>query len=277
MDERQQLEAAVARVRRRARIACGARVLSAAAFAAALGFALAGPTGLAAGLLGLVLLRGPGLSLLVRRLDAALGAAGAFECAWDHRDGESPMLVAQRRRALALIKAEAARVAAPSPHFAWLLPPLLWVWPALTPRAEPPPTPTPPPGAAAAQPKGEGATTDPEPGAEPRKAGAAAKAHEDSPDAGAAAEAGAAGGGAAGAKAKVGGVGTTAGARSGGGAGAHKVVVGGGAGSVVVPRARPTALPVTKPEATLDPSDPARPYPRRYRALIHDWFGRAGD
>jgi len=232
----------------------------------------------------------PGPRDAARRLDEAAELDGQVECAWDHLGRDTPMVLAQRRRALKALadRADLRVVRPPSPAWSLLL--LSWAWPLLsTPgevsdRSEPDHS-----IEALAAARGAGGTDRADAHAlrGAADAGTRAVAHRMAPDAGATGDGGR-GSGAPTTAGRRGGVGARAGERAGGAAGRAATDVRAGAGpELVVPRAagvgvaspgtapRPQAGPGPIGRAPLDDvADPARPYPRRYHEVVSAWFGR---
>ena len=81
------------------------------------------------------LLRAPGPAALAARADQIGGLNDALACAWDHRTGAAPILVAQRRAALRAGQGVPRTELLPRPSVLWGLGPLLWAWPLLSPPA----------------------------------------------------------------------------------------------------------------------------------------------
>ena len=304
-DARRQLAIAVGRARAQVTRRRQLRVVAGAAGASAVAVGLGAPPWIAAvvpiAAVATWLWRPHPLEM-VRRIDVALSSADEIACAWDHRDGSTPLELLQRRRAASRLVRGVPDVARrPSP--VWAVGPLLWLWPVLT----VPPSVS-PAGAEAVDressevqggPRARGMDADD--GARPSSpertesdetsASAEARAPDksdepSSPDADEERPANRDG-----VSAEQAGIGGKAGDRKADGPRRRDVEVGEGLGAeieiarsagVETPSgdarlAAPTAVtaPPPIPQRAADQvADPARPYPTRYQALITAWFDR---
>lgn len=220
------------------------------------------------------------------RLDATLEEPGAVRTAWDHREAIHPMARAQRRRVDAQLTVDHIRHASPAPHWAWTLCLGAFAWPLLaTSPATDPRVPTVPSVAAAdtlpapATPGTKTPGTSAAPTTQAPRANGGANPPATPPDA-----TPRSGGGGGGATAEVAGVGASVGDRLAVPATAVEVGISpktaagiwlSGASGVRLPDP-PVRVALAPPAGRPDDdiTDPARPYPRRYHALIARWFSR---
>lgn len=243
----------------------------------------------------------PSADAAAARLDAEARLDGALVCAWDHRLQTAPVVVAQRRRAVAALAGSEPAVRAwrtPSPL--WALALGLWAWPLAERSPAPEPgdgpmaqTEAPPttPGSALGAPTAPTTAMAPPTAPESHAAGLAPPAAV--PDAGPiAAEDGGIQAGTRTGAGEGDGVGTRAGDQNGGGGAPVTVAsnaaepgealpvpwmrTAGALGEAAGPRAA-VAVPLGTPPDDGAVIDPARPFPPRYRGAVQRWFAlRAG-
>jgi len=125
------LERALAKARRRDAARCLALGASVGALVGAVVLGPLGPAA-AAGCIGLgalgALARRSSFGALARRADVVGATDDAIACAWDHRQEDAPILVAQRARAVTSLVALPVGLVVPRPSPLWALAwmPLLW-------------------------------------------------------------------------------------------------------------------------------------------------------
>lgn len=278
---------AVERVARRIAWARAGRCVAVGIGAGSVVAALGGGAFAGLGALALLGLRRPDPAAAADRLDAASAADGAVRTAWDHRDNPAPMARAQRARVLGGLTPATVRAAAPPPHPAWLLGVALLAWPVVQRGAASgpdgvEPAPEAPVSVASGAPETGAPASDGEaaaPQTDAPRAAASGSAPSDAP-----ASTASEGRGAAGAVAEVAGVGGRAGDRRARPVTAREVGLSEGTtAGLWLSDVSGTALPEPTARVALAPPagspgddiiDPARPYPRRYHALIARWFDR---